>query len=235
MINVDVHIHLGCQYEEYLRTLFGTIYLIHIAVEILSEPHLFLDLNFQITCIILPSHLLNEKFCVVVRFAVMVDFIIGTLWPCEENFLCFYVKPFVIFCLSGLLYFSNSLPRATTSEETSSGANQYKGKDHEGVVTLEDAERKDYNDRLTTEASREESTVDGQTQTFELLDNLSVSKRVKIFRIFFICYYDGKLVGVIYKSFCYVGIMCACKNPVFVFVLVHFRLVFFDCLVHFNV
>lgn len=78
-----------------------------------------------------------------------------------------------------MLYFSNSLPRATTSEETSSGANQYKSKDPDGVVTLEDAETKDYNDRLTTEAPREESNVDGQTQTFELLDNLNVRNCVK--------------------------------------------------------
>lgn len=114
---------------------------------------------------------------------------------CGENFFCFNIWPFVIFSLSGLLYFSNCLPRAATSEETSSGANQYNGKDPDGVVTLEDAETKDYNDRLTTEAPREESIVDGETQTFELLDNLNVRSRVKSLE-FALCYHVNKLVDV---------------------------------------
>ncbi|KAF3439220.1 hypothetical protein FNV43_RR17495 [Rhamnella rubrinervis] len=80
---------------------------------------------------------------------------------------------------SRLLYFSNSLPRAATSEETSSGANQYNGKDRDGVVTFDDSETKDFNERFTAEAPREESIVDGQTQTFELLNNLNVRNRVK--------------------------------------------------------
>ncbi|XP_015890569.3 protein CURVATURE THYLAKOID 1D, chloroplastic [Ziziphus jujuba] len=83
------------------------------------------------------------------------------------------------FLNSRLRYFSHSFPRASTSEETSNGVNKYGGEDRDGVVTVEDvppAGRNVYNVTPTSqapEAPKEESNADGQTQTFEILDNLN--------------------------------------------------------------
>ncbi|KAH7566849.1 hypothetical protein JRO89_XS08G0244700 [Xanthoceras sorbifolium] len=76
---------------------------------------------------------------------------------------------------TGFLYYTNPLPRATTSEEASNGANQYVGDKRDGVVTLEDVspvEKNVYSEGVPTEAPKEESPVD--EQTYELLDNLNI-------------------------------------------------------------
>ncbi|KAL5753353.1 hypothetical protein ACOSQ2_023860 [Xanthoceras sorbifolium] len=76
---------------------------------------------------------------------------------------------------SRFLYYTNPLPRATTSEEASNGANQYVGDKRDGVVTLEDVspvEKNVYSESVPTEAPKEESPVD--EQTYELLDNLNI-------------------------------------------------------------
>lgn len=89
------------------------------------------------------------------------------------------------FSFPGLTYFSHSILRATTSEESSNGPNQYASEERDGVVTLEDvppAEKKDY-DTVVPEVLQKESTENGQAQTltFEFLDNLSVRDSIASF------------------------------------------------------
>jgi len=75
------------------------------------------------------------------------------------------------------LLFTSSLPRATTSEETSSGANRYAAEEREGVVTLDDtspAEKKIFGETVVAEEAEVESSGDEQTQSFELLDKLNI-------------------------------------------------------------
>ncbi|XP_044469122.1 protein CURVATURE THYLAKOID 1D, chloroplastic isoform X2 [Mangifera indica] len=75
----------------------------------------------------------------------------------------------------GTLYFSNSLPRAINSEETSSGSNQYLSDKRDAAVIVEGVqpvEKSLYNENLTTEVPKEESPVDEQTN--KLLDNLNI-------------------------------------------------------------
>jgi hypothetical protein len=82
----------------------------------------------------------------------------------------------IFFFFSGLL-FTSSLPRATTSEETSSGANRYAAEEREGVVTLDDtspAEKKIFGETVVAEEAEVESSGDEQTQSFELLDKLNI-------------------------------------------------------------
>lgn len=76
---------------------------------------------------------------------------------------------------SGTLYFSNSLPRAINSEETSSGSNQYLSDKRDAAVIVEGVqpvEKSLYNENLTTKVPKEESPVDEQTN--KLLDNLNI-------------------------------------------------------------
>lgn len=83
----------------------------------------------------------------------------------------------------GSRYLSNSFPRASTSEETSNGTSKYAGEDRDGVVTVEDvppAERNVYNATPASEAPKEESNLDGQTQTIEILDNLNVRNYINL-------------------------------------------------------
>lgn len=75
------------------------------------------------------------------------------------------------------MLFTSSLPRATTSEETSSGANRYASEERDGVVTLEDtppAEKKIFGETVVAEVAEVESPGDEQTQSFELLDKLNI-------------------------------------------------------------
>lgn len=64
--------------------------------------------------------------------------------------------------------------------------NKYGGEDRDGVVTVEDvppAGRNVYNVTPTSqapEAPKEESNADGQTQTFEILDNLNVRNYINL-------------------------------------------------------
>ncbi len=75
------------------------------------------------------------------------------------------------------MLFTSSLARATTSEESSGGANLYAGEERDGVVTLEDAspgEMKIFGGTVVAEVPEEESPGDEQTQSFELLDKLNI-------------------------------------------------------------
>jgi len=79
--------------------------------------------------------------------------------------------------LHSRLFFTSSLPRATTSEETSSGANRYTGEERDGGVTLEaapPAEKNIFVETVVAEVPEEESPGDEQTQLFELLDKLNI-------------------------------------------------------------
>lgn len=76
---------------------------------------------------------------------------------------------------SGTLFYTDPLPRAINSEETSSGSNPYISDKRDAVVTVEDVQPVDsnvYNESVTTEVPKEESPVDEQTN--ELLDNLNI-------------------------------------------------------------
>ncbi|KAK6258810.1 Cyanobacterial aminoacyl-tRNA synthetase [Theobroma cacao] len=77
---------------------------------------------------------------------------------------------------SRVLYFNSPLPKATTSEETSStGPNRFFGDDRDGVVTLEEVpalEKNKYNEKLPPEEPKEESGVDVESQIFQFLENL---------------------------------------------------------------
>ncbi|XP_044483227.1 protein CURVATURE THYLAKOID 1D, chloroplastic-like [Mangifera indica] len=76
---------------------------------------------------------------------------------------------------SRTLFYTDPLPRAIKSEETSSGSNPYISDKRDAVVTVEDVQPVDsnvYNESVTTEVPKEESPVDEQTN--ELLDNLNI-------------------------------------------------------------
>ncbi|XVF59086.1 hypothetical protein PTKIN_Ptkin07bG0246600 [Pterospermum kingtungense] len=79
---------------------------------------------------------------------------------------------------SRVLYFNNPLPKATTSEETSStGPNRFFEKDGDGVVILEEVpavEKKVYNEKLTPEEPNEESASEEESQMFEFLEKLNL-------------------------------------------------------------
>ncbi|XP_062155826.1 protein CURVATURE THYLAKOID 1D, chloroplastic isoform X2 [Alnus glutinosa] len=78
--------------------------------------------------------------------------------------------------LHSRLLFTSSLARATTSEESSGGANLYAGEERDGVVTLEDASPGEmiFGGTVVAEVPEEESPGDEQTQSFELLDKLNI-------------------------------------------------------------
>lgn len=84
---------------------------------------------------------------------------------------------FLHYCLfSGISYFATSLPRATASEETSYGSNQYVGEKSDTAIAVEDvpsAEKNGYNETLLKDTPKEESPADDQEQTSEFLDNLN--------------------------------------------------------------
>lgn len=75
---------------------------------------------------------------------------------------------------SRILYYTNPLPKAT-SEETSSGTDQYVVDKQDGATAAEDVpavEKNVYNESVATAVPKEESPVDGLTN--ELLDNLKI-------------------------------------------------------------
>ncbi|KDO60607.1 hypothetical protein CISIN_1g028427mg [Citrus sinensis] len=75
---------------------------------------------------------------------------------------------------SRILYYTNPLPKAT-SEETSSGTDQYVVDKRDGATAAEDVpavEKNVYNESVATAVPKEESPVDGLTN--ELLDNLKI-------------------------------------------------------------
>ncbi|XWS45006.1 hypothetical protein CRYUN_Cryun15aG0098700 [Craigia yunnanensis] len=77
-----------------------------------------------------------------------------------------------------VLYFNNPLPKATTSEETSStDPNRFFGEDRDGVATLEEVPAVDknvYNEKLPLEEPKEESAADEESQMFEFLEKLNI-------------------------------------------------------------
>ncbi|CBI18707.3 hypothetical protein VitviT2T_010735 [Vitis vinifera] len=77
----------------------------------------------------------------------------------------------------GSLYFNNPLLRASISEGSSSGADQYFGEERDSVLVMEDipaTEENVYNEVIPTEAPIEDSQVEEQTVAFEFLDNLNI-------------------------------------------------------------
>ncbi|KAL6338983.1 hypothetical protein AAG906_024134 [Vitis piasezkii] len=77
----------------------------------------------------------------------------------------------------GSLYFNNPLLRASISEGSSSGADQYIGEERDSVLVMEDipaTEENVYNEVIPTEAPIEDSQVEEQTVAFEFLDNLNI-------------------------------------------------------------
>ena len=81
-----------------------------------------------------------------------------------------------MFLASGLLYYTNSSLRSTTSEETSSGPTLYVEEEPE-IVTVEDVQpvaKNSYAEIVKKDEVIEDSTVDGKAQAFELLDNLDI-------------------------------------------------------------
>ena len=82
-----------------------------------------------------------------------------------------------MFSSSGSLYFNNPLLRASISEGSSSGADQYIGEERDSVLVMEDipaTEENVYNEVIPTEAPIEDSQVEEQTVAFEFLDNLNI-------------------------------------------------------------
>ncbi|XWS29583.1 hypothetical protein CRYUN_Cryun24cG0041400 [Craigia yunnanensis] len=70
---------------------------------------------------------------------------------------------------SRVLYFNNPLPKATTSEETSStDPTRYFGEDRGGVATLEEVSV------VPPEEPKEESAADEESQMLELLEKLYI-------------------------------------------------------------
>ncbi|TKY69931.1 CURVATURE THYLAKOID 1D [Spatholobus suberectus] len=77
--------------------------------------------------------------------------------------------------LSRSICLRNLSPRATTSEERSSGASQFFNEKRDGVIILEDVKADDNNefDKTVNEDTKEELPVDGQGLSFDLLDKLN--------------------------------------------------------------
>lgn len=77
----------------------------------------------------------------------------------------------------GVRYLTSPLLKATTSEETSSGPNQFFTEGRDGVTTLEDVplvEKNVHSETVSTEVPKEESPMDEQTQAFEFLDKINM-------------------------------------------------------------
>ncbi|KAK2999781.1 hypothetical protein RJ639_024455 [Escallonia herrerae] len=74
---------------------------------------------------------------------------------------------------TGLLCYNSSSSKATT-EETSTGANQYVNIEPDGVVTMEEVRETEENEYGQTEVAKDDSSVDDQMQPFELLDKLNL-------------------------------------------------------------
>ncbi|GMI94124.1 CURVATURE THYLAKOID 1D [Hibiscus trionum] len=77
-----------------------------------------------------------------------------------------------------VLRFSNTLPKATSSEETSStGPNRFFGDDRDGIATLEEVptvEKNVINENLSPEEPKPESASDEESQMFEFLEKLNI-------------------------------------------------------------
>ncbi|KAF5749745.1 hypothetical protein HS088_TW03G00070 [Tripterygium wilfordii] len=70
-----------------------------------------------------------------------------------------------------------SLPRATSSEETSTEANKYVGEERDGAIAVEDVStvgKSVYNENLQPEVPKEESPVDEQMQSSDFLSKLEI-------------------------------------------------------------
>ncbi|KAJ7943713.1 Protein CURVATURE THYLAKOID 1D, chloroplastic [Quillaja saponaria] len=89
-------------------------------------------------------------------------------------------KPFPISRIglqSRVIYLGNRLPKATSSEETSSGGSQYVGDSRDGVVTLEDVQPVDkisFNRTVAKTETEDDSPVDDEAKSFEFLENLNI-------------------------------------------------------------
>ncbi|XVF17333.1 hypothetical protein REPUB_Repub10bG0111700 [Reevesia pubescens] len=79
---------------------------------------------------------------------------------------------------SRVLYFNNPLPKATTSEETSSnGPNRYFGEDRDGVATFEEPPAVDknvYNEKLPSEEPKEDSASIEGSLLFDFLEQFNI-------------------------------------------------------------
>nr|XP_023886449.1 protein CURVATURE THYLAKOID 1D, chloroplastic isoform X1 [Quercus suber] len=78
------------------------------------------------------------------------------------------------------LYFTNTFPRAASSEETSGGANRYVAEERDRVITLDDvpvspAENKILNENGATEVPKQKPPAEeNQTEPLEFLDQLNI-------------------------------------------------------------
>ncbi|XP_058184967.1 protein CURVATURE THYLAKOID 1D, chloroplastic-like [Rhododendron vialii] len=76
----------------------------------------------------------------------------------------------------GMVYFTNSSLRSTSSEEASSGPSQYLGKER-GVATLEDVQpfgKKSYAEFVQEKEPEQDSSVDRQAAALGFLDNIDM-------------------------------------------------------------
>ncbi|KAK8663845.1 hypothetical protein V6N13_083650 [Hibiscus sabdariffa] len=99
---------------------------------------------------------------------------------------------------SRVLRVGNPLPKATASEEASSGPNRFFGDDRDGVATLEEipaVEKNVINESLSPEEPKLESSSDEESQMFEFLENLNIKlENEDAYSI--ILYGSGALVAV---------------------------------------
>ena len=82
------------------------------------------------------------------------------------------------FCdVAGSILLRNLSPRATSSEERSSGASPFFNEKRDGVITLEDAKADDKNkfDKTVNEDTKEELPDEGLGLSFDLLDKFNVN------------------------------------------------------------
>uniref|UniRef100_A0A2N9EPH9 Cyanobacterial aminoacyl-tRNA synthetase CAAD domain-containing protein n=1 Tax=Fagus sylvatica TaxID=28930 RepID=A0A2N9EPH9_FAGSY len=87
------------------------------------------------------------------------------------------LSPTITGLRSRSLYIRNTFSRASSSEETSGGANRYGVEERESVITLENvtsAEKEILNENGATEVPKEDSPTEDQTQSFEFLDQLNI-------------------------------------------------------------
>ncbi|KAH7859745.1 hypothetical protein Vadar_004974 [Vaccinium darrowii] len=73
----------------------------------------------------------------------------------------------------GLLYYTNSSVRSTSSEEASRGSSQYVGEER-GVATLEDVQPFGKNSFVENQEPKQDSSMDRQAAALEFLENIDI-------------------------------------------------------------
>lgn len=106
------------------------------------------------------------------------------------------------------------MPRATTSEETPSGPDQYAGDKRDGAIAVEDVpavEKNAYNEIVPAEMPKEESPVAVDGQTSELLEKLNIKVCINLYIVRFMLVRSHIMCIYVYNQGFDVYFSCNCK------------------------